>query len=74
MTTTPSNEEELRLTIAEYGPLVDTPRDQYAHNIVSMALISLAGRYGIPAANAAIEDFGLEAKGWKTQKGRETHE
>ncbi len=74
MTTTPSNEEELRLTIAEYGPLVDTPMDQYAHNIVSMALISLAGRYGIPAANAAIEDFGLEAKGWKTQKGRETHE
>ena len=68
MITTHETLDELRDTIAEYGPIVDTPADKYAHNIVSMALISIAGRGGIAAANQAIEDFDLEAKGWHKQE------
>ena len=68
MTTTHDTLDELRDTIDKYGPIVDTPADKYAHNVVSMALISIAGRFGLPAANAAIEDFDLEAKDWKKQE------
>ncbi len=55
---------ELRLTIAEHGPIVGTPADQYSHNIVSITLSIIAKEFGRDAANEAIEDFDLEAKGW----------
>ena len=55
---------KLRETIAEYGPIVGTPADQYAHNVVSMTLSIIADRHGKAAANEAIDDYDLEAKGW----------
>ncbi len=57
--------QEHRLVIAEYGPMVDTPADQYAHNIVGITLSMIAKEFGKDAANEAIEDFGLEKKGWR---------
>lgn len=59
---------ELRETIAEYGPIVDTPADQFAHNVISVSLSLIADRHGHAAANEAIEDYDLEAKGWKKQE------
>lgn len=59
--------QEHRLVIAEYGPMVDTPSDVYAHNIVGIVLSQIAEEYGVAAANEAIEDFGLEDKGWSTR-------
>lgn len=59
--------DELRMKIAEYAPIVDTPADQYAHNIVGITLSIIAKEYGVAAANEAIEDLELEAKGWHTQ-------
>jgi hypothetical protein len=56
--------DELRLQIAKYAPIVDTPADQYAHNIVGLCLSQIAKEFGVADANEAIEDFGLEAKGW----------
>lgn len=56
--------EELRLRIAKYAPIVDTPADQYAHNIVGLDLSMIAKEFGVAAANEAIEDFNLERKGW----------
>ncbi len=56
--------DELRKTIAQYGPTVDTPADQYAHNVVSMSLSIIADRHGKAAANEAIDDYDLEEKGW----------
>lgn len=58
---------ELRTQIAEYGPLVDTPSDRYAHNIVGIVLSQIAEEFGTAAANEAIEDFNLEEKGWSTR-------
>ncbi len=58
---------ELRLKIAEYGPLVDTPSDRYAHNIVGITLSMIAEEFGVAAANEAIKDFDLEEKGWSTR-------
>lgn len=55
---------ELRASIAAHAPIVGTPADQYAHNIVSLGLFMIAEEFGVAAANEAIEDFGLEAKGW----------
>ncbi len=55
---------ELRTKIAGYAPMVDTPADQYAHNIVGITLSMINTEFGTAAANEAIEDFGLEAKGW----------
>lgn len=55
---------ELYGTIAEYGPIVDTPADQYAHNIIGITLAMIAKEYGVAAANEAIDAYGLEAKGW----------
>ncbi len=65
MTTTPDALTELRKTIAQYGPIVDTTADQYAHNIVGIALAMIAQDHGNAAANAAIDDYDLEAKGWR---------
>ena len=65
MTTTPKPLDELRETLAEYGPLVDTPADQYAHNIVGITLAMIAQEHGVAVANKAIDDFNLEAKGWR---------
>jgi hypothetical protein len=56
--------DELRLKIAQYAPMVDTPADQYAHNIVGIVLAQIAKEFGVAAANEAIEDFDLEKKGW----------
>ncbi len=67
MTTVRKTLDELRETIAEFGPIVGTPADQYAHNIVSMTLAMIAKEYGVAAANEAIQDFGLEGKGWHQQ-------
>lgn len=64
MTTTPKTLDALRETIAQFGPIVDTPGDQYAHNIVGIALSIIAKKHGVAAANEAIDDFDLEAKGW----------
>ncbi len=64
VTTTPKTLDKLRATIAEYGPIVDTPDDQYAHNVVSITLSMIANEHGVAAANEAIDDYGLEAKGW----------
>ena len=58
---------ELRGTIAKHGPIVDTPADQYAHNVVSLTLAIIAKEYGVAAANEAINDYGLGAKGWHQQ-------
>lgn len=44
--------------------MVDTPEDQYAHNIVSLTLSTIARKYGADTANEAIDDYDLEAKGW----------
>ena len=60
---------ELRITIAEYGPMVGTPADQFAHNIVGVTLSMIAEEFGTAAANEAIADFDLEAKGWKKRDG-----
>ncbi len=65
MTTTPETLEKLRETLAEYGPIVDTPADQYAHNIVSITLAMIAKEHGVAAANEAIDDYDLEARGWR---------
>ena len=66
MTTTPETLEKLRETLAEYGPMVNMPtRDRYAHNIVSMTLSIIAEEYGVAAANEAIDDYDLEARGWR---------
>ena len=65
MTTTPKTLDELRETIEGYGPVVDTPEDQYAHNIVNLTLGIIAKEYGDTAANEAIDDYNLEAKGWR---------
>ncbi len=59
--------EEHRLVIAEYGPMVGTPADRYAHNIVSITLSMIAEEFGTAAANEAIGDFDLEEKGWSTR-------
>lgn len=56
---------ELRASIAEYAPIVDTPADQYAHNIVGLDLVMIDEEFGVAAANEAIEDFNLEDKGWR---------
>lgn len=56
--------EELRRSIAKYAPIVDTPADRFAHNIVGIDLSMIAEEFGVATANEAIEDFGLEAKGW----------
>ncbi len=59
---------ELRETIARHGPIVGTPADKYAHNVVSLTLAIIAERYGNAAANEAIDDYDLEAKGWRKHK------
>ena len=58
---------ELRLKIAAYAPMGNTPSDQYAHNIVGIILAEIAKKFGTAAANEAIEDFNLENKGWSTR-------
>ncbi len=68
MTTTPKTLDELRETIAEYSPIVDTSADQFAHNVVSLTLMLIAKEYGAAAANEAIEDYDLEAKGWRKRE------
>ena len=60
--------QEHRLVIARYGPMVNTPSDQYAHNIVGITLSMIADEFGVAAANEAIEDFDLEDKGWQTRE------
>ena len=65
--------EELRLQIAEYAPIVDTPADQYAHNLVGLCLAQIAATYGTATANEAIVDYGLEAKGWHQQEVKEAN-
>lgn len=57
--------DELRNTIARYGPIVDTLADKYAHNVVSITLGIIAEQHGEAAANEAIDDFDLEEKGWR---------
>ena len=57
--------DQLRAEIAEYAPIVDTPADQYAHNIVGLCLAQIDKEFGTAMANEAIEDYDLEAKGWR---------
>ena len=64
MTQMPKTLDELRETIAQFGPIVDTPKDRFAHNVVTFTLAIIDNRYGVAAANEAIVDFGLESKGW----------
>lgn len=56
--------DELRLQIAEYAPIMNTPADQHAHNIVGICLSQIDRKFGTAEANAAIEAFDLEKKGW----------
>jgi hypothetical protein len=60
----PDRLTELRLKIAKYARIVNTPADQFAHNIVGINLSIIAKEFGVAAANEAIEDFDLEEKGW----------
>lgn len=66
---TPRTLDNLREEIARVAPLVDTPADRYAHNIVTMCLIQIDSMHGRDAANEAIEDYGLEPLGWKKREG-----
>lgn len=61
----PKTLEQLRLQIAEYVPMVDTPSDRYAHNIVGMLLRQIDSEHGRAAANEVIGDFELEELGRK---------
>ena len=56
--------DELRLKLAKYVPMVDTPQDRYAHNIVGLLLSQIDKEHGRKAANEAIDEFDLEALGW----------
>ncbi len=56
--------DELRLQIAEYAPIVDTPVDPFAHNIVGLCLSQIDREFGTAEANKAIDAFDLEEKGW----------
>jgi len=60
--------EELREIIDNEVPFVDIK--PYSHNIIGLALVTIAKRYGYDVANQAIEDFGLEDLGWHKVKGR----
>lgn len=40
----------------------------YSHNIISIALQAIDKQFGKKEANQAIEDFELDALGWKVRK------
>lgn len=57
--------QELRSGISANVAGVD--KKPYSHNIISLALRSIAEDYGVEEANAAIEDHHLEKLGWTKQ-------
>lgn len=58
--------QRLRETIAMEYRYVD--KRPYSHNIISLALQSIARNYGKAEANEAIEDYNLEKLGWKKEE------
>ena len=63
MTNKPKTLRELRRRISEEVPHVGIK--PYSHNIISLLLMQIQSVYGTETANKAIEDFCLEALGWR---------
>lgn len=55
--------QEARTIIERERPFVD--RKPYSHNIISMALMSVAGKVGNEAANDLIDECDLAILGWE---------
>lgn len=44
----------------------------FSHNIIGLALSAVAKDHGNDVANDLIDDFGLEALGWRKVEGGQT--
>ena len=64
--------KKLRETIRREAPFVGLK--PYSHNLISVTLSLIDKNYGRAAANKAIRDFKLEAKGWKQESENQEHE
>jgi hypothetical protein len=53
---------ELRTQIAREARFVGTK--PFSHNIINLALAEIGETFGRMAANKAVRDFRLKAKGW----------
>ena len=59
----PKTLKKLRAEVSREVPWVGTK--PYSHNIIGLVLAQIAKEYGDDEANKAIEDFHLEALGWR---------